>query len=57
MDPGFLEVDNTVQYCNTQESECDFLMDPGFLEVDNSAAVQQCDFFDFFEAAAVGKTG
>ena len=37
MDPGFLEVDNTVQYCNTQESDCKFLVDPGFLEVDNGA--------------------
>ena len=37
MDPGFLEVDNSVQYCNTKESDCDFLVDPGFLEVDNSA--------------------
>ena len=35
--PGFLELFNIVQYCNTEESDCDFLVDPGFLEVDNSA--------------------
>ena len=39
--PGFLELFNIVQYCNTKESDCDFLVDPGFLEVDNS--VQYCN--------------
>ena len=39
--PGFLELFNIVQYCNTKESDCDFLVDPGFLEIDNS--VQYCN--------------
>ena len=34
---GFLELFNIVQHCNTEESDCDFLVGPSFLEVDNSA--------------------